>query len=65
MAVQVRHPIWLPAVKQAGAPTFATLYTLESFARASVASVIPIQAYELLHSEQEVGAVRWRRDGLA
>ncbi len=57
MAVQVRHPIWLPAVKQAGAPTFATLYTLESFARASVASVIPIQAYELLHSEQEVSLI--------
>src|SRR5687767_8928569 len=44
MATQVRHPIWLPAVRPAGARTFATLYGLESFARASVASVIPIQA---------------------
>ena len=54
MATQVRHPIWLPAVRPAGARTFATLYGLESFARASVASVIPIQAYEILKSEQGV-----------
>ncbi len=54
MATQVRHPIWLPAVRPAGARTFATLYGLESFARASVASVIPIQAYDILQSEQGV-----------
>ena len=54
MATQVRHPIWLPAVPPAGARTFATLYGLESFARASIASVIPIQAYEILKSEQGV-----------
>lgn len=54
MATQVRHPIWLPAVGPAGARTFATLYTVESFARATVSSVIPIQAYEILHSEQQV-----------
>ncbi|QPC87490.1 MFS transporter [Mesorhizobium sp. NBSH29] len=53
-ATQVRHPIWLPAVRPAGAKTFAALYALESFARASVASVIPIQAYEILHSKQGV-----------
>nr|MBA3448515.1 MFS transporter [Pseudaminobacter sp.] len=54
MATQVRHPIWLPAVRPAGARTFATLYALESFARASVASVIPIQAYDILQNEQGV-----------
>lgn len=54
MGTQVRHPIWLPAVRPAGARTFATLYGFESFARASVASVIPIQAYDLLKSEQSV-----------
>ncbi|MGB3387795.1 MAG: MFS transporter [Pseudaminobacter sp.] len=54
MATQVRHPIWLPAVRPAGARTFATLYALESFARASIASVVPIQAYDLLRSEQGV-----------
>ncbi len=54
MATQVRHPVWLPAVPPAGARTFASLYGLESFARASIASVIPIQAYEILKSEQGV-----------
>ena len=54
MVTQVRHPIWLPAVRPAGARTFASLYGLESFARASVASVIPIQAYDLLKDEQSV-----------
>jgi MFS family permease len=54
MTTQVRHPIWFFAVGPAGARTFATLYGLESFARASISSVIPIQAYEILHSEQGV-----------
>jgi len=54
MVTQVRHPIWLPAVKPAGARTFATLYALESFARATITSVVPIQAYELLQNKQTV-----------
>lgn len=54
MATQVRHPIWLPAVRPAGAKTFASLYAMESFARATISSVIPIQAYDLLHDEQGV-----------
>lgn len=54
MTTQVRHPIWFFAVGPAGARTFATLYGLESFARASISSVIPIQAYDLLHSKQGV-----------
>ena len=54
MATQVRHPIWLPAVRPPGARTFASLYAVESFARASVSSVIPIQAYEILASKQGV-----------
>ncbi|HEY6632383.1 MAG TPA: MFS transporter [Rhizobiaceae bacterium] len=54
MTTQVRHPIWFFAVRPAGARTFATLYGLESFARASISSVIPIQAYDILRSEQGV-----------
>ena len=54
MITQVRHPIWLPAVRPPGARTFASLYGLESFARASVSSVVPIQAYDLLQDKQEV-----------
>jgi predicted MFS family arabinose efflux permease len=54
MATQVRHPIWLPAAGAPGARTFALLYAIESFARAAIASVIPIQAYAMLASEQAV-----------
>jgi MFS family permease len=54
MSTQVRHPIWLPAARAPGARTFALLYAVESFARASVASVVPIQAYELLQDKQAV-----------
>lgn len=54
MAFHVRHPVWLPAVRPAGAKTFASLYAVESFARATISSVIPIQAYEILHNEQVV-----------
>lgn len=54
MVTQVRHPIWLRAVRPADAGTFASLYALESFARASISSVIPIQAYDILRNEQEV-----------
>lgn len=54
MATQVRHPVWLPAVRPPGARTFSLLYALESIARASISSVIPIQAYDLLRDEQQV-----------
>lgn len=54
MATQVRHPDWLPAARAPGAGTFALLYALESIARASISSVIPIQAYDLLRNEQHV-----------
>jgi MFS family permease len=57
MATQVRHPIWLPALREPGARTFALLYAIESFARASVASVIPIQIYDLLLDKQAVSLV--------
>jgi MFS family permease len=57
MATQVRHPIWLPAAGVADGKTFAILYSVESLARATVASVIPIQAYALLASEQAVSVL--------
>ena len=57
MATEVRQPIWLPAVRAPGARTFASLYALESFARASVSSVVPIQAYDLLQDKQEVSVL--------
>jgi len=54
MAFNVRHPIWLPAAPRPGIRAFALLYTVETFARASIATVLPIQAYDLLASEQRV-----------
>lgn len=54
MTMQVRHPIWLPAVRPPGARTFTSLYVIESFARASISSVVPIQAYDILRNEQHV-----------
>lgn len=58
MATQVRHPIWIEAAAgRPGAKTFATLYGLESLTRASVASVVPIQAYDLLQSKQGVAVL--------
>lgn len=54
MATNVRHPIWLPAATQPGAWAFAILYSVESISRASLASIVPIQAYDLLQSKQGV-----------
>jgi MFS family permease len=45
---------WLPAAIQPGAFAFALLFAVESVGRASIVSVVPIQAYELLKSEQKV-----------
>jgi MFS family permease len=54
MAFNVRHPVWLPAAPRPGIAAFAVLYTTETFARASIATVLPIQAWELLQAEQEI-----------
>ncbi len=54
MVTNARHPIWLPAATQPGAWAFAILYSVESISRASLASIVPIQAYDLLKDEQAV-----------
>jgi MFS family permease len=54
MGIEVRRQIWLGAARTPGARTFATLFAIESLARASVASVVPLQAYDLLKDEQQV-----------
>ena len=54
MAFSVRHPIWLPAAPRPTALAFAILFTVESLARASVATVVSVQAYDILHSSQKV-----------
>jgi MFS family permease len=58
VATQVRHPIWIEAAAgRPGAKTFATLYGVESLTRASVASVVPIQAYDLLQNARSVAVL--------
>ena len=47
----------MPAAKQPGAWAFATLFAIESVSRASIASIIPIQAYDLLKDEQTVSVL--------
>lgn len=54
MALNIRNPIWLPAAPAPGIGLLATLYMVECMARASVATVIPIQAYRVFGDEQAV-----------
>lgn len=54
MAFNVRHPVWLPAAPAPSIRVFSVLFLLETFARASLATVIPVQAFDLLQSEQAV-----------
>jgi MFS family permease len=56
MALNVRHPDWLSA-KQPGASAFALLFLLESFARASLTTVIPLQVYYIFESKETVSLV--------
>ena len=48
---------WLPDDQRRGAFAFATLFALESFARALCASVIAVQAYDLLKDNQKVSTL--------
>ena len=52
--MHVRHPVWLIAVTRPGAAAFALLFALESIARATIATTIPLQAYALLESSRAV-----------
>jgi MFS family permease len=47
----------MPAARQPGAWAFATLFSIESVSRASIASIVPIQAYDLLQDEQSVSVL--------
>ncbi len=52
--MHVRHPMWLAGVARPGAGAFALLFALESIARATLATVIPLQAYSVLESSRAV-----------
>lgn len=56
--MDVRRPLWLQRFQAPGARTLAVLYAFESFARATVVSLIPIEALRLLGNAQNV-SVLW------
>jgi len=50
--MHVRRPMWLGGGSARRRATFALLFTLESIARATIATVIPLQAYAALQSSR-------------
>lgn len=56
-AVERSQRSWLPVEHRRGALAFATLFALESLARALAATVISVQAYELLQDNQKVSVL--------
>jgi MFS family permease len=52
--VQISDSPWLRSVSRPGAIVFALLFVLESLARATLLTVIPLQAYALLGEAREV-----------
>ena len=52
--MHVRHPIWLQRLGTPNGKAFAILFALESFSRSLLASVIPLEAWDLLGSGQKV-----------
>ncbi len=46
--MQVRQPIWLQRISTPGADAMAILFTFESFSRALLISLIPLEAYRIL-----------------
>jgi MFS family permease len=55
--MHVRYPIGLQAVMRPGATAFATMFTLESFARSLLSTVIALQALALLHDPRDVSVL--------
>jgi MFS family permease len=57
VSMAVRQPIWIRRVAAPGAEAFAVLYALESFSRAILTSILPLQALALLGEPQSVSLV--------
>ena len=51
---QFHYPVWLGAVTTAGNPSFVALFVLETFTRAILVTVVPLQALALLGDAQGV-----------
>jgi len=52
--MHVRHPVWLQGLGAAGARSFAVLFAMESFTRAIIATVIPLQVLKLVGDPEDV-----------
>lgn len=52
MSTLRRFPLWLSASKRPGIGVFAVLFFIEAMARASILSVVPLQAYDLFKDKQ-------------
>jgi MFS family permease len=57
MTAEPAQTSWLPDEHRRGALAFAALFALESLARALVATVISVQAYDLLQDSQRVSVL--------
>jgi MFS family permease len=55
--MDVNPPLWFRAGARPGAGVFAALFTLESMARATTVTVVPMQAYELFKEKAVVSGV--------
>ena len=55
--MDVRRPLWLQRFQAPGARTLAVLYAFESFARATVVSLIPLEALRLVGTAQNVSVL--------
>jgi MFS family permease len=57
MASEASPVIWTAAPPKRGAVAFASLFAIESFARALVATVVSVQAHDLLQTSQKVSVL--------
>jgi MFS family permease len=60
----LRRPAWLASATEPGAFAFALLFAVESASRATIVSVVPIQAFDLIRDEQRLSAFYFAVGGL-
>ena len=54
MSVTAEQPVWLRRVTQPGIGVFGLMFALESLSRSTLAALIPLQAYAILHEARNV-----------
>ena len=61
---QFHYPVWLGAVTTTGNPAFVVLFMLETFTRAILVTVVPLQALALLGDAQGVSLFYFSVSGI-